>query len=259
MKDRDLFLKQSPNLCEGNSVVECQLPKLNVAGSIPVPRLNPPRAYLLLLAASLFYLGGCATAPSLSHAPLPLTIKKGVYHKVSVGETLWRIAKTYGVTIAELIRTNNIPNGAHIEKGQLLFIPGADQVKTIVLDRDFKNNEFVWPIKGKVILYFGDRKGVMVNRGIHIRANEGDQVCASRTGKVIFADYLEGYGHTVILDHADGYYSIYAQNAKLTVKLDDDIIQGQPIAHLGGNGELAFLHFEIRKNAQADNPLYYLP
>ena len=255
-----LILEWVKNLCEGNSVVECQLPKLNVAGSIPVPRLNFPLVYLGFLIFSIFYLSGCATAPPpVSHPISSLPPKNGVYHKVSPGETLWRIAKTYGITIDELIQKNNIPNGAHIEKDQLLFIPGADHVETVVLDHDFKSNEFIWPLKGKVILYFGDQKGTMVNKGIHIRANEGHQVCASRTGKVVFADYLDGYGYTVILDHADGYYSVYAQNAKLLVKLNDEIIQGQPIAQLGGNGELAFLHFEIRRNAKADNPLYYLP
>jgi len=211
------------------------------------------------LILSLVYLNGCVTIP-----PPPPTAslipKKGVYHKVNPGETLWRIAKTYGVTINQLIKSNNIPNGAYIEKGQLLFIPGAESIRAIILNHDPKDNEFVWPVKGKVILYFGDRKGAVVNKGIHIQANEGDTVCASRAGKVVFADYLDGYGYTIILSHEDGFYSVYSQNSKLLVGLNDYIPRGNPIAQVGqSGGQLAFLHFEIRKNAKADNPLYYLP
>ena len=99
----------------------------------------------------------------------------------------------------------------------------------------------------------------MINKGIDIQANGSDTVCAARAGRVVFADHLNGYGLTAIIDHSDGYYTVYSQNEKLNVKLNDIIPQGQPIAQLGKNGELASLHFEIRKNATADNPLYYLP
>ena len=172
---------------------------------------------------------------------------------------MWRIAKTYGVSIDEIIKNNKLPSAAHIEKAQLIFIPGADRVQTVVTAHDTKDSEFIWPIKGKVISSFGDRKGSRINKGIDIQTNEGAVLCASRSGKVVFADYLNGYAYTLILDHVDGYYSVYAQNSKLMVKLDDFIEQGNPIAQVGKNGPLAFSHFEIRKRSSADNPSYYLP
>ena len=212
----------------------------------------------LLLA--LGWLSGCATVSSMPSKPsLSKVPAQGVYHKVQAGETMWRIAKTYGVSIDDIIRNNKLSSAAHIEKAQLIFIPGADRVQTVVVEHDPKNSEFIWPIKGKVISSFGDRKGSLINKGIDIQANEGAVLCASRSGKVVFADYLNGYAYTLILDHADGYYSVYAQNSKLMVKLDDFIEQGNPIAQVGKNGSLAFSHFEIRKRSSADNPSYYLP
>ena len=214
--------------------------------------------YVGLLVIAFTWLTGCATVPSsLSKSMAPTA--KGVIHKVHAGETIWRIARTYGVSIEDIIKNNKLLSATHIEKEQRLFIPGADRVKTIVVEHEGKDSEFLWPIKGKVLSNFGDRKGSRINKGIDIQANEGDVLCASRSGKVVFADYLNGYSYTLILDHADGFYSVYAQNSKLMVKLDDFIEQGKPVAQVGKNGQLAFAHFEIRKKSAADNPLYYLP
>ena len=220
--------------------------------------------YYGLLLIVLCWLGGCATVPpQSSQAPIKSVptapTVQGIYHKVHAGETIWRIAKTYGVTIDDIIRNNKSLSVNHIEKEQLIFIPGAEHMKSVILDQGPKDSEFVWPIKGKVLCYFGEHKGNRVNKGIDIQASEGEVLRASRSGKVIFADYLHGYDYTLILDHSDGYYSVYTQNSKLMVKLDDFIAQGSPIAQVGKDGQIAFLHFEIRKKATAYNPLYYLP
>jgi len=205
---------------------------------------------------------GCVTLETQEDivvTELPELDRRGVYHKVKKGETLWRIAKTYEVPIRDIIRINNIPKAAKIEKNQLVFIPGADVVREIILDEDKARNEFIWPIKGKVIKYFHERQGGRLSKGIDIRAQDGDEVRAARTGRVVFADYLSGYGYTVILDHLDGLYSVYAKNSKLSVKLDEFILKNKVIAEVGRSSELAYLHFEIRKKSIEDNPLYYLP
>ena len=92
-----------------------------------------------------------------------------------------------------------------------------------------------------------------------ILVKEGDMVKAARTGRVVFADYLSGYGYTVILDHSDGLYSVYAKNSKLLVKLGESVLRSKDIARVGRSGSLAYLHFQIRKKSIEDNPLYYLP
>lgn len=205
---------------------------------------------------------GCVTLETQEEASVRVTRKirrKGVYHKVRTGETLWRIAKTYNVPIQDITRINNIPKTAKIETNQLVFIPGADTVLEIALDTEKAQNEFIWPVKGKVTHYFHQSHEGRINKGINIRVDEGDMVKAARTGRVVFADYLSGYGYTVILDHLDGLYSVYANNSKLLVKLGELVLRNRNIAQVGLKQDLAYLHFQIRKKSKEDNPLYYLP
>ncbi len=245
---------KSNHICEGRSGVGHQLPKLRTRVRFP---------FLAFFMVSAMLISGCSTfevAPEYVYTELPEPDKNGVYHKVNVGETIWRIAKTYDVAIDDIIKANNIPNVAKVEKDQLLFIPGAYSQKKIILDTGDNKNEFVWPVKGKVIHYFHQRYGNQINKGIDIQAKDGAPVLAARTGRVVLADYLGGYGHTVILDHLDGFYSVYAHNAKLSVRLDELVLKNKEIALVGKNeNQLAYLHFEVRKNSIEDNPLYYLP
>ena len=253
-------MNSNENICEGNSVVECQLPKLNVAGSSPVPRFKIVSSPVFILIFLFAFIFGCASIEELpgGKASTPL---RGTYHKVRPGETLWRIAKMYDVSVEDIVAANKIPNVALIEKNQLLFIPGAKAKKEIPAgtEKPFvkSSGDFVWPLRGEIVAYFGEQKDAWVNNGINIKSGAGAKVAAARGGRVVFADHLSGYGETVILDHQDRFFTVYSQNAAtLLVKLDDVVAQGAPIAESRG---APFLHFEIRKNAVATNPLYYLP
>src|SRR3989338_9124102 len=237
-------------------MVEFQLPKLITR--VRFPSLAPVIFGLLLLS-------GCVAverpAPGVKverPATAPTAKPSGVYHKVQKGETIWRIAQAYGVSIDEIIRANNIPNGAVIEKNQLLLIPGKLTVVAMAKpeEANVNDNAFMWPVKGKVVSYYGDLKESYLNKGISIEAPEGETIQAARTGKVVFSDYLNGYGQTVILEHHDNLFSIYSQNQENLVKLGDVVSRGEPIGKVGRKGKLSFLHFEIRKNATSDNPFY---
>jgi murein DD-endopeptidase MepM/ murein hydrolase activator NlpD len=222
---------------------------------------------LFRLGVVVFYvsmMAGCATVRKPTVLPTGETgaqQRKGVYHKVSKGETLWRIAKTYKISPDEIIQANSIPNAASIEENQLLFIPGADgvQVVTLPLTPGGKDGDYMWPLRGRVVSFFEDRKGAYTNPGIDIKGSEGDIVRASREGHVVFADHLSGYGNTVILDHSDGFFTVYGHNARLLVKLGDYVFRGEKIAQLGDGGPAAFVHFEVRKGDSSKNPLHYLP
>ena len=209
------------------------------------------------------FISGCATAPKVQPPVVPSVVierPQGIYHKVSKQESLWRIAKTYTVSLDDIVKYNHIPNAAVIEENQLLFIPGAKEVLKVVLDKpDGKPDEFAWPLKGRVISYFNDIKGQSVNKGIDIAGAQGDRVTASRDGQVVFADYLSGYGYTAIIDHHDGFYSVYSRQSDLMVKSGEDIKKGAAIGQVAKSGRFAFLHFEIRKINEPNNPLYFLP
>ncbi|MBU0468179.1 MAG: LysM peptidoglycan-binding domain-containing M23 family metallopeptidase [Candidatus Omnitrophica bacterium] len=229
---------------------------------------------IYLLGVLLILLSGCATletenADYVSDFPeteykfteieYPAPERVGVYHKVRRGETIWRIAKAYEVSINDIIETNNIPNAAQVDENQLVFIPGAYTEKAIILDTNESEKDFIWPVNGKVIKYFQVKNGSQLNKGIDIKTREGEGVKASRTGRVVFADYLSGYGNTVILDHSDGYFTVYSNNARLLVKLGEMVLKGKEIAQVGRRNDMVALHFEIRRNSIEDNPLYYLP
>lgn len=199
----------------------------------------------------------------------PAQGRTGVYHKVLKGETLWRIAKTYDVDIEELIRVNRIPNVAHLEENQLLFIPRAQSVKSVIpvvtttqptqAALEAVKDDFGWPVIGRISKYFGEQRGSYLHHGISIETMEGQPVAAARQGKVVFADYLPGYAYTVILDHLDGYFTVYGFNSRLSVKVGDPVRKGDPIALTGRRGTSPLLYFEIRRHVKAENPLYFLP
>ncbi len=226
-----------------------------------------------LLLASIVMISGCATTeynrlPETPKVIVPPKVEKpqGIYHKVQKGQTLWQISKTYGLSVEEIISANNIPNAAAIEVNQLLLIPGAKQVKDIVMPPassaatpDQNKDEFAWPLRGKIISYFKDPKGEGVNRGIDIDAAQGSSVKASREGRVVLADKMSEYNQTVMIDHEDGYVSIYTNNRKLLVSPGQRVYKGDVIAEVGATANKSFLHFEIRKGKEATNPLFYLP
>lgn len=259
-------------------MAECQLPKLNTrvrfpslaCGKIFMKKTNRLSCWKnIFLVGFLVMSSGCVSLPVEEEVFNEETVetrtytepeRSGVYHKAQKGETIWRIAKAYNVAIPDIISMNNIPDVAQVEPNQLVFIPGATQVKIINLQDELENEEFHWPLKGKILRYYKSRDAKRTNKGIDIEAREGADVKAARSGNVIFADFLAGYGHMLVLAHKDGFHSVYAQNGELLVKLNDQVMQHQPIARVGRqkNGQ-SFLHFEIRRHALEENPLFYLP
>ncbi|MGB2705672.1 MAG: peptidoglycan DD-metalloendopeptidase family protein [Candidatus Omnitrophota bacterium] len=215
-------------------------------------------ALLLLLC-----LGGCAAVvrepADLSRVSVP-----GIYHEVKRGESIWKISKIYGVELKDVVRANRLPDASKIEAGQLIFIPeaGEDTATRVRYAKGAKIDVFIWPVKGTVVSYFGSMKDMVKNKGIDIQVREGSSVAASRGGKVTFASgHMEGYGKTVIIDHLDGFETVYAHNAENLVTVDQRVKKGEVIAKAGKTGrpDKPGLHFEIRKNHKPQNPFYYLP
>jgi septal ring factor EnvC (AmiA/AmiB activator) len=115
-----------------------------------------------------------------------------------------------------------------------------------------------WPVAGKPSNNFGGRRsGSDVRwKGLSIPAREGVEVTAIHHGRVIFADWLRGSGLLVILDHGDGYMSLYAHNQSLLRETGEWVNTGEAIATVGNSGgqQSANLYFEIRHNGQPTDP-----
>ena len=120
---------------------------------------------------------------------------------------------------------------------------------------------FIWPVEGEVLSFFGERSG-RVHQGVDISAKKGTKIYAAMAGKVIYSDNELGrYGNMIIIEHKNGYSTVYAHNAKNLVKKGKRVTRGQVIALVGqtGNATGTHLHFEIRKGKETVNPLLYLP
>ena len=122
-----------------------------------------------------------------------------------------------------------------------------------------------WPAPGEVLAGFGPlrhpRFGTLVpHNGIDIGAAAGTPVRAVADGAVVFADWFQGYGRTVIIDHGDGFSTLYAHNSKLLVRRGQLVERGEPIALVGhsGNATSAHCHLEVRSNSVPLDPLSFV-
>ena len=115
-----------------------------------------------------------------------------------------------------------------------------------------------WPTQGSMIHRFGSARiaGQMNWTGAYIAAPMGNSVIAVHHGRVVFADYFGGHGLLVIVDHGEGYLSLYAHNQNLLKKAGEPVQAGEAIARIGNSGGQAStgLYFEIRHNGKPIDP-----
>lgn len=111
------------------------------------------------------------------------------------------------------------------------------------------------PVSGNIRAQFGaDRGGGLRWNGLVIDAPPGTPVTAVKAGKVMYADYLRGYGNLVIIDHGNGFMSLYGYNRSLLVKVNDQVAAGATIARVGdASGEVG-LYFETRVRGRPSQP-----
>jgi len=118
---------------------------------------------------------------------------------------------------------------------------------------------FIWPVNGVVVSGFGMRWGRM-HEGIDIAASSGTPIWAAAAGTVIHAGWLGGYGNLTVVDHGNGLATAYAHASAILVAVGQQVSQGEAIALVGstGNSSGPHLHFEVRVNGVAVDPLLYL-
>ncbi len=121
---------------------------------------------------------------------------------------------------------------------------------------------FRWPVRGRVTTNFGSKTAGGASDGIDLAVPEGTAVRAADDGVVAYAgNELKGYGNLVLIRHANGFVTAYANASEISVKRNDQVHRGQVIAKSGQTGSAATtqLHFEIRKNSAPVDPMQYLP
>jgi murein DD-endopeptidase MepM/ murein hydrolase activator NlpD len=194
--------------------------------------------------------------------------KNGVLHRVKAGQTLTDIAKTYGVSLQEIITVNDLDTRKYIYPGEELLIPSASEAPAW---RRFQlaggRSVFLsWPLHGPLTSGFGPRRHPITgerhfHEGIDLEVPEGTEVYAARSGRVLFAGQRGGYGLSVVLQHDHGYRTIYAHLSEIFVYRGQFIEGGQRLALSGntGNSTGPHLHFEILHDGKPLDPLALLP
>ncbi len=192
----------------------------------------------------------------------------GVVHTIQPGQTLTDIAITYSVPVETIAQANGITDPSRIYAGERILIPGVartfwDDVANLSKG---VHARFIWPLLGEVVSGFGWREHPVLKTwhhhdGIDIDVPEGTPVHAAAGGKVYFTGEQEGYGTTVILEHADGFCTIYGHLSAIYVHQGQFVEVGQQIAESGNTGISSgpHLHFEIRNGEFPVDPLRYLP
>jgi hypothetical protein len=253
------------------------------------------------LLAGIFLLGGCAHrsgalgagehrsgAPGAAEPnrhPEPDLVGRqpdlvGRRHVVAPGETLYRVAKAYGVSPEALAAKNGIEDPRTLAVGQDLIIPEPEsgtlseqsppplkekeRPASLVRGKGASSNpslrgDLEWPLRGVLYTRFG-RKGRDVHDGIDLAAPLGTPIRAARSGTVIYAGEQRGYGLIAIIEHANGLTTLYAHNRELKVKTGQRVGDGQVIATVGESGRTTgpHLHFEVRKEGVPVDPLDHL-
>lgn len=122
-----------------------------------------------------------------------------------------------------------------------------------------RKGKLVWPVNGKIIHHFGSsqEQGQLRWNGAVIQAKMGTKISAIHHGRVVFADWLQSYGLLLIIEHGDGYMSLYAHNQTLLKETGEWVNAGDAIATVGNSGgqEKSGLYFEIRYNGKPTDPL----
>ncbi len=214
-----------------------------------------------------------------------------VRHRVESGQTLYRIAKTYGLTVDELMQANDIDDPRELKVGEELLIPGVAEVRKVTVadspepearasnatqksanDKPEKKPTirpavtvgraegiFDWPLKGVLYARFG-KKGKEPHDGIDLSAPAGSPVKTAAPGTVLFAGEQKGYGLIVIVEHDSNLITLYAHNRDVRVKTGQKVRDDQVVATVGDSGKTSgpHLHFEVRKNGAPVDPLDYL-
>jgi lipoprotein NlpD len=253
-------------------------------------------ALLLLLAP------GCALLPASMRAspqpdtppvvlaelrePHPEPELLATRHTVAPGETLYRIALKYGVSVEALSAANGIDDPRSLVVGQELTLPGAgpQAARPVPVATESSPSSAArpapvrraspsaparpvpetkgtldWPLRGVLYARFG-KKGREPHDGIDLAVPVGTLVKTAQAGEVLYAGEQRGYGLIVIVQHTEHLISLYAHNRDLRVRTGQKVTRAQVIATVGESGKTSGpqLHFEVRVDGKPVDPLDYL-
>ena len=216
----------------------------------------------LALISTIAVLAACAGNNTSSNRAVP-----DGYYKVRPGDTLTQIAKRYGQNVNTLVAWNNLPNASQIEVGQVLRVRRhvaaprniATQQRQATAVTPINRLSLQWPTDNASSSIIQRYNGT-TSKGIDIAGTQGQQIRSAAAGTVIYVgEEVRGYGKLILISHNDYTITAYAHNDTLLVQKDQKVQAGQVIATMGNSdSDSVKLHFEVRLNGKAVDPLPYL-
>ncbi|UTG71017.1 peptidoglycan DD-metalloendopeptidase family protein [Neisseria subflava] len=215
----------------------------------------------LALISTIAILAACAGNNTSSNRTVP-----DGYYKVRPGDTLTQIAKRYGQNVNTLVAWNNLLNASQIEVGQVLRVRRhvasrntATQQRQATAVTPINRLSLQWPTDNASSSIIQRYNGT-TSKGIDIAGTQGQQIRSAAAGTVIYVgEEVRGYGKLILISHNDYTITAYAHNDTLLVQKDQKVQAGQVIATMGSSDtDSVKLHFEVRLNGKAVDPLPYL-
>jgi len=249
---------------------------------LPVGSLNETGTtpYVIIKGDTLFSIGRrfnseAGLIAALNNIKNPNFIKPGqkilvprimeIPHEVAVGDTIWSIASIYGILPQQILLANDIWAPNKLVRGTVLSIPGVTAQVTItsniankVSSRDFRNFMYS-PATGVLTSLFGPRRGEY-HTGIDVANKVGTPIIAAQSGRVVFVGRKGNYGQTVIIEHGNGFKTLYGHASKILVREGQWVQARGNIALMGNTGRStgSHLHFEIYEDGKVVDPLKYV-
>ncbi|AZL15039.1 M23 family metallopeptidase [Rickettsiales endosymbiont of Stachyamoeba lipophora] len=226
-----------------------------------------------------------------------ITLPNYILHRVLQGETIHQLSKLYAVSPNQIIDENNIHKPYSLENGQILRIyidrSGEDEIRTeslltqadmplssniineldtfkrleqsahnqYKLSKKIQKESFAWPVRGKVIQFFGKSNQGVANKGIAIKVANGTTIKSIASGKIVYVgDEIPGFGNTTIIKHYGNWLSTYAHQESIKVKVGDIVNKGETIGLVGVSGNITTpqLYLIIKNNKKYLDPLKIL-
>lgn len=222
-----------------------------------------------------------------------LSIPSPRIHTARAGDSYSSIAQLYDLSVTDLVKMNNARAPYTIHPNDEIYLSRSKkQPSTVVASQGGKqtspssttpkaspqtvqtakkvtkintppkaSGKFSWPVQGKVVSSYGPKKGGLYNDGVNIAAPKGTAVRVAENGVVAYVGSdLKGFGNLVLVKHQNGYVTAYAHLDKSLVERGTELVKGQTLGTVGRTGSVDTpqLHFEVRKNGKAINPMSYL-
>ena len=190
-----------------------------------------------------------------------------VSHTVKNGENLASLARQYGTSISEIVANNQL-SSSNLKPGTQVRIPSTRKqykVTQVASHRTNVSTAMCMPVRGRLSDAYGWRKHPVYRRrlfhaGIDVAAPRGTPIMAAMSGTVVYSGWMSGYGRLVVIRHANGLSTRYGHCSRLSVRKGQAVRSGQVVALVGATGTATgnHLHFEVRNNGKAVNPMTYL-